>query len=336
MKYLKTKINFPSLQNFVRNCIFLVFFFTFLFVTFDLSAIYKAKHLKVDRANNRIPSNIYMFWDKGLDTMHIAGKVSLRSWKLMNPTFTVTLLNRTEIEYRTNRKSLIPDKIFGPLSIQAKSDIYRTLLIHKFGGIWVDATVQSNIPLLDWLNMNSSDLQTFRRYKHERAANNGIFIWITSWFLAAPKNSYTLGKVKDVLCDSSQWERFNKNLTTGSADYFWWHRIVSDLAKTDDRIRIQLDSFPSALANHCKVKPALYFRNAPVLKLCATGKMIRLIDTAEKCCPKKDNIEEGLICDLWDCSSLGENWRLVAAMEKIGKKRMKAAKIATARLNSKA
>lgn len=107
----------------------------------------------------------------------------------MNPTFSVKVLNITEIEEMTDRGRYLPDKLFDTLIIQAKSDIFRTLLLYKHGGIWVDTSTQSSIPLLDWLDMNSADMQSFKRGNIEQQEKNNISPWITSWFLAAPKHS---------------------------------------------------------------------------------------------------------------------------------------------------
>jgi len=263
------------------------------------------------KLNTNIPRTVYLFWDKGLNASNLETKISYKSWKYMNPTFTVKLLDREEIEELTNRSKYIPDSFFDTISVPAQSDIYRTLLIYENGGIWADVSLQSSIALEDWLNLNATDLTSFIRENNAREQKEkDLFPWITSWFLAAPKHSYLLGEIRKVLLKSSEWSRIKK-------EYFWWHRIVSELARNNTRIKAQIDTYPSARYPHGSGSSDFY-KVAPVFKRCATGKMIRLLDTAEKCCPKSTSLHKGFLCQIWNCSSLGANWMLVSKMEKIG------------------
>jgi hypothetical protein len=78
-----------------------------------------------------IPKIIWMFWDTGWPA-NPGSNMNRRSWELANPTFTVHALDGPTAERLTNRSLHVPDERWQILAVQARSDIYRTLLLQNF------------------------------------------------------------------------------------------------------------------------------------------------------------------------------------------------------------
>ena len=261
-----------------------------------------------------IPKRIYMFWDKGWDAAPGTAQLARQSWQLLNPSFEILALNYTEMETLTERKQYIPNHVWRKTKIQAQSDIYRTLLLYKYGGVWVDASLVAAIPLTDWLDFSSTDLISFVRTDNEgRAEKMRITPWITSWFLAAPKESHIISGIFDVITNSTEMYRFTK-------EYFWWHRIVSELAIRDKRVADVIWHFRSGDPMHCKT--GKYHLDAPVFKRCANKKMVHIVETTRRCCgmnitsdPTAPNVSS--LCEVWSCDHLGRNFRLLPKMKSV-------------------
>jgi Capsular polysaccharide synthesis protein len=172
------------------------------------------------------PKQIFMYWDQGWDVAPPLQQLARQIAQRLNPLYELYALDQHLIEQLvgTNRRWLLDDATFAKLSIQAKSDVYRTLLLYQYGGIWIDATVFVNKPLDDWLNgyMNRShsDLWGFQRTRPLKM-RRPIIPFLGSWFLAAPPQSRTVANILRVIKKEPQ------RLTQ---EYFWWHRIVSELA----------------------------------------------------------------------------------------------------------
>jgi len=142
-------------------------------------------------------------------------QLSIRSFEFLNPSYKLYPLNTSEAERLTDRSSYIPDSVWDEMKVQAKSDVYRTLLLYRHGGVWADASLYCNVPLDSWLDLDADDLFTFRRFDNMEAQNKtGIYPWITSWFLVAPKKAPILKKLVDVISNSKQVYRF-------TSEYFW-------------------------------------------------------------------------------------------------------------------
>lgn len=268
------------------------------------------------QSDHLIPNQIFMFWNTGWSDAPWHAQLARQSWEILNPSFKVIALNGTEAESLSNRVSYVPDSIWNKMHIQGKSDIYRTLLLHKFGGIWADASLVAARPVREWLDLSSSDLVSFVRTDNpEESAKLTISPWITSWFLAAPKESYTMSRILSVISNSSEFYRFTK-------EYFYWHRIVSEIANKDDRVRQQMWFFRSADPMHCKT--GRFELDAPVFKRCANKQMAIILEFTWQCCHYEpahanhgENPNISALCPSWNCQDLGLNFRFLSYIENI-------------------
>jgi mannosyltransferase OCH1-like enzyme len=123
----------------------------------------------------------------------------------------VHCLDFAQVESLTDRRHYIPDSVFDKMPVQAQSDAYRTLILHRHGGIWVDASLFCIAPLDNWIDLNQTDLISFVRT--DNAANQkelDVKPWVTSWFLASPKEFFTLSQVVHILSNATEQARHNE------------------------------------------------------------------------------------------------------------------------------
>jgi hypothetical protein len=103
----------------------------------------------------------------------------------------------------------------------ALSDIVRIMLLHEYGGVWVDATLFCNRALDEWLPaVMKRGFFAFDRPAPDRP--------VSSWFLAAKVNSFIV----------SEWmaETLGYWLDRTSADdYFWFHNLFRKLCQENTR-----------------------------------------------------------------------------------------------------
>jgi len=92
---------------------------------------------------------IWIAWLQGWDKVSSLQNKCLQSWKHYNPDWEVKIIDNTNIfDYIPEIKTDLPGLDTNPVH---SSDIYRTYLVKKYGGIWVDSTCFCNKPLDDWL-----------------------------------------------------------------------------------------------------------------------------------------------------------------------------------------
>jgi hypothetical protein len=105
------------------------------------------------------------------------------------------------------------------LTAASLSDVLRIVLLHEFGGLWVDATLLCNRPLDDWLpDVMGEGFFAFAAPAPSRP--------LASWFLSADAHHYLV----------SAWFRRTFeywSVRTASYDYFWFHHLFRDLVRLD-------------------------------------------------------------------------------------------------------
>lgn len=126
-------------------------------------------------------SQIWTYWEQGWQNAPTHVQECVASWEIQNPTFQVNRLSAANIDdflkFTDAEKQLL-----SKLRVQTKSDVYRLMLLHKHGGVWVDATLYCNRPLDEWLKLST---------KHPVALfeNPGPDRLVSSWFIAAEPNA---------------------------------------------------------------------------------------------------------------------------------------------------
>lgn len=134
---------------------------------------------------------IWMYWHQGFEHAPPAVKPCVKQWEKLHPNWTIHLLDKHTI---LNHADPLPIKkdILGQMMLPHISDLYRTQLLIKYGGVWADPTTFPLMSLEEWLpqNMNAG---FFFFYKPGRDRI------ISNWFIASEKNNKMLIKLYDEL-----------------------------------------------------------------------------------------------------------------------------------------
>ena len=214
--------------------------------------------------NDGIPLDIYMLWDKGWDYAPDLQKLARRSWEIQNPTFRVHALNLTEAEALAKPNRLFPN--WRKLTIQAKSDVLRVILLFERGGVWVDSSVFCNRPLLSWLNVTSDgNLGSFFTFLRNDNKNRQLRLrinpWITSWFMVSTPRSHVLLEIMKVLRNRNEHVRTME-------EYFWLHRIVAEKCSRSPTFASYIRNLPTGDGPHCVTKADSELDSQPMFKRC--------------------------------------------------------------------
>jgi hypothetical protein len=125
---------------------------------------------------------IWTCWFQGWEEAPPLVQKCLKSWKNQNSAWDFRFLDVGTISRYIDLASHI-DLTRQPVTTASLSGVVRMLLLHEYGGVWVDATTLCNIPLDDWIHL---------------AADGGFFAFtpkegedtLATWFLAARPGNY--------------------------------------------------------------------------------------------------------------------------------------------------
>ena len=127
----------------------------------------------------------------------------------------------------TNVFSVIAKNSWDKMSIQAKSDVIRVLLLHKYGGVWADATLCMVEGLEHWLHMDV-DFNTFIRHD-PGATKSTIKPWMSSWFMVSRPGGVVITALRDAVI------KFWKD-REHPGEYFWLHRLFSNIMSSNSSV----------------------------------------------------------------------------------------------------
>ncbi|MEM7428604.1 MAG: capsular polysaccharide synthesis protein [Pseudomonadota bacterium] len=180
-----------------------------------------------------LPRIIWCCWLQGRDTAPPLVQRCLESWEQHNPGWELRCLDAQSVQYYLDLDEL-PDLRKQTITAASLSDIIRVLLLHEYGGVWVDATLFCNRPLDDWLPANCrSGFFAFAAPAGDRP--------ISSWFLAATHTSRLISSWAGLV--HSYWQSRER------ADrYFWLHTSFGQLCEKDEVARTEWDETPKISA----------------------------------------------------------------------------------------
>lgn len=161
---------------------------------------------------------IWTCWFQGLDQAPDLVRACIASWRNRNPGWELRCLDACTIARYIDLGEHV-DLTQQEITAASLSDILRVLLLHEFGGVWVDATTFCNIPLDEWIGpATQSGFLAFARPAEDRE--------LASWFLAAKPGNRLLAK----------WAASTVSYWRGrvrSPDYFWLHHQFGELIAMD-------------------------------------------------------------------------------------------------------
>lgn len=161
---------------------------------------------------------IWSCWLEGREVAPAPVGACLRSWEEHNPGWDFRCLNAETIGQYLDLNEHV-DLTRQQITAASLSDILRLLLLHEYGGVWVDATTFCTTPLDTWL---------------EQAAQTGFFAFarpgegreLATWFLAARPGNRLLAKWAARAL--SYWQERD-----ATDDYFWVHHQFGELIAID-------------------------------------------------------------------------------------------------------
>lgn len=146
---------------------------------------------KIISESHDIPKIIWMFWDSGYENAPEVIKLSVESWKKMNPDYEIKLLCNDNLEEYLDFDFYAIYQLSTIRCLPAtKADLLRLHLLSKYGGVWVDTTTFCLKPLNQWLVPNTKHCGLFT-FKHKYNATRPI----EAWFIAAPKGNCIINNV---------------------------------------------------------------------------------------------------------------------------------------------
>lgn len=157
---------------------------------------------------------IWICWFQGIENAPELVKKCYESVCYYMNDYEIISLDINNLHQYVNLPEYILDKWKdGIISNAMLSDILRTTLLCKYGGIWLDATVYLTDRIPDII-LNSD----FFLYKHTDV--NDVAEQYNSWFIKSVPNNEILMKVKEFMFE--YWKNENK-----IREYFLWHVMLS-------------------------------------------------------------------------------------------------------------
>lgn len=161
---------------------------------------------------------IWTCWFQGRQKAPELVRKCLESWEVRNPGWDFRCLDANTIARYVDLDAHV-DLRKQTITAASLSDILRLLLLHEYGGVWVDATTFCNVALDEWLPLAShTGFFAFARPTEDRE--------IASWFLAAQPGNTLLAKWASR--SIAYWQGREK-----TRDYFWLHHQFGELCAAD-------------------------------------------------------------------------------------------------------
>ena len=208
------------------------------------------KYKKMNRKkNSKIKDNCYIFicWWQGIENMPTIVKICIKSILKKYDNNRVKIITKNNYTDFVN----IPEHILLKyqkkyISIAHFSDILRMMLLDKYGGIWIDATIFLERPL-------NKQIYEYSFYTVHHCLYSEYHVcqgkWMTS-FLASGKDNLMIKFILEMLL--SYWK--NENI---AIDYFFLDDIIAIGYKNFDEFKKMIDDVPINNTNTDKLQGKL-------------------------------------------------------------------------------
>ena len=125
---------------------------------------------------NMLPKTIWMFWDQGESQAPEIVQHCINSWRINHPGWNVVVLDADSLEQYVTLG--LPARKIQEIGRTKKSNLLRLELLHRYGGVWADATTLCCKPLESWMpDISMSGFFAFKNQASDRMLAN--------WFLIA-------------------------------------------------------------------------------------------------------------------------------------------------------
>lgn len=161
---------------------------------------------------------IWTLWLQGRDAAPELVRRCLDSWERKNAGWELRCLDQHTVGTYIPLLSYV-DLERQSITAASLSDIIRILLLHEYGGVWVDATTFCNRALDDWLPAKLE-------WGFFAFAAPGPDRPLSSWFLAARSNDPIIAAW--LTRTVTYWKE-----RSHADEYFWFHYLFRDLIETE-------------------------------------------------------------------------------------------------------
>lgn len=142
----------------------------------------------------RAINHIYTYWHQGFGEAPEIVRGCVRRIQELHGEDRVSLLVQKDMDERF-AEIPIREEVWNSLSIAHRSDILRTLLLIKHGGVWMDPTIFPMTNVFHWLERQKPDSGLFFFYRP------GPQRILANWFIAASPGNPFLIRLFDRLCE---------------------------------------------------------------------------------------------------------------------------------------
>lgn len=191
------------------------------------------------KGGSRLLKNIiWTYWHQGFNNAPFVIQKCVQRVREKHPDYTIHLLDGNSVYNYADEVPISRDK-WNRMLVQHRSDLLRTQLLIKYGGIWMDPTVYCMRSFEKWLP-EYMDAGVFFFY---RPGPDRI---LANWFIAAEPNSYLLKALYSALVNywnehdfinvdkSTVAERCFKRCINGRSleiSQIWLHPVVRKVLK---------------------------------------------------------------------------------------------------------
>lgn len=186
--------------------IFTPIFIILLFQCSWFQKIYRTENFEINNmfesTYSKIPNVIWTFWD-GEEPELV--KKCIGSWKKYNPEYKIIVLNKNNLkDYLSDDINSIPHT---EDFIQRYADFVRVNVVKKYGGIWMDASIICQAPLIWIHDIQNSEGTEYICYYRDGFSNDEFrkkAPIMENWFFASVKESkYITDLYKEMIRFSS-------------------------------------------------------------------------------------------------------------------------------------
>lgn len=177
-----------------------------------------------------------MCWFQGEThkNMPLLNQECIKRWKTLNLDWEVAVLSEDTIsDYVPEYHDIVKNS--PQRGFPARSDLLRVLLLSKYGGVWVDASLYPMLPLEDFIPDILNDVGFFTYRFIPRSLSKTGNRETVSWFLCVDQaNHLLINLLKKAFVGKFQ------NLKTWK--YFTFHETLCELYDNDNQVKFIIDN----------------------------------------------------------------------------------------------
>ena len=165
-------------------------------------------------------NTFWTYWHQGIDEAPEIIHHCIRSFKAHHPDWQIHILNNNSVKDFIEPPE-VKKEILDKMSLAHRSDLLRTKLLIKYGGVWADPTCFFTKPLDKWLpEYLDSGLFFFHKPGRDRIISN--------WFITCEPEHPFLIRLYEELCNYwNDYDFRNMGRTEKSKVEHWLKRIIN-------------------------------------------------------------------------------------------------------------